>query len=405
MTDDELDRDLTRTLRGQADTFSHAPLAFDDVRGKAVTIRRRRRIASGLGVAAAIAVIVPTAMIASKGSNTDGPLPPATGPATVSDTANPTSAPTSSPMMGKPHALDVRGLPTGAPPRIGDRDDAATDDIRAYVAIGTDGAVLAGEEVTVTGDDGTTHGPYDASSLARTADGSAAAWAGLDGKVMLWVPGATEPVVMGDSGLQGALIQALTGDCTDGASCSAWVSGGKGPEAVAASVRVDQDGTVSPADPSDTVFLVKDVTESGQLVGLSQRDDYNSCSSLVSLTASGPGPWKTCRHTLDAFSPSGAYVAASDSFHSGDLNGSIAIYDTATGKATAYRIANAGDAAYYAYVAWEDDSHVLFSAYQDGAWSIVRMGVDGAMEYAVAPGDLGDNLARPFVFEGNPAPM
>ena len=399
------DRELTRVFTERAGGLGPGPVSFDDVRGKAASIRHRRRLASGLGVAAAIAVIVPTALIASKGTNTDGPLPPATGPTTVSDTANPTTAPTSSPVMGKPHALDVRDLPTGAPPKIGYRDDAATDDIRAYVAVGTDEAVLAGEEVTVTGADGTTHGPYPASSLARTADGSAAAWAGLDGRVMLWVPGATEPVVMGDSGLQGALIQALTGDCTDGGSCSAWVLGGKGPEGVATSVRIDQDGTVSAADPSDTVFLVKDATESGQLVGVSQRDDYNSCSSLVSLTGSGPTPWKTCRHTLDAFSPSGAYVAASDSFHSGDLNGSIAIYDTATGKATTYRIANAGDAAYYAYFAWEDDSHLLFSAYQDEAWSIVRMGVDGAMEYAVAPAALGDNLARPFVFEGNPAPM
>ncbi len=140
---------------------------------------------------------------------------------------------------------------------------------------------------------------------------------------------------------------------------------------------------------------------SGQLVGLSQRDDYNSCSSLVSPATQ----WKTCKHTLDAFSPSGAYVAASDPFHSGDLNGSIAIYDAATGKTTTYRIAKAGDSAYYAYFAWEDDSHLLFSAYQDEKWSMVRMGVDGSMEYAVPPDSLGDNLSRPFVFEGNAHPM
>jgi WD40 repeat protein len=308
-------------------------------------------------------------------------------------------------VTSKPHALDVRDLPTGTPPKIGYRDDAATKGIDAYVVVGTDAVVLAGEKVTVEREDGTTLGPYPASSLVRTADASAAAWSSLDGTIMVWGSLAKVPVAIGNSGLDGSIVQALTGDCRPGGQCSAWVSGGRGPEAEAASVRVDQDGTVSPADPSDTVFLVKDVTESGQLVGVSRRDDYNSCSSLVSLSASGSAPWKTCRHTLDAFSPSGAYVAASDSFHSGDLNGSIAIYDTATGKATAYRIANAGDSAYYAYVAWEDDSHILFSAYQDGTWSIVRMGVDGAMEYAVPPADLGDNLARPFVFEGNAAPV
>jgi hypothetical protein len=395
------DRELTRVFTERADGLGPGPLSFDDVRGTATSIRRRRRVAGGLAVAAAIAVVVPTAMIASKGSNTDGPLPPATGPTTVSDTANPT--PTSTPVMGKPHALDVRDLPTGAPPRIDYRDDAAANDLRAYVALGTETAVLVGEKVTITRDDGgTPQGPYPASSLASAAGGGAVAWVDLKGRVMLWDSGtSTEPVVMGDSGLQGAIIQALTGACFDGGPCSAWVSGGKGPEAVATSVRVDRDGTVSPADPSDTVFLVKDVTESGQLIGVSQRDDYNSCSSLVSATTQ----WKTCKHTLDAFSPSGAYVAASDSFHSGDLNGAIAIYDAATGKATTYRVANAGDSAFYGYFAWEDDSHLLFSAYQDGKWSIVRMGVDGAMEYAVAPAELGDNLSDPFVFAGDAAPM
>ena len=397
-----LDDELSQTLRRRADTMGSAPLAFDDVRGKAVSIRRRRRIASGLGVAAAIAVIVPTAMFATKGTTSDGPLP-VTQPTLVTDSADPT--PTSTPVMGKPHALDVRDLPTGAPPQIDYRDDAAKDDIRAYVSVGTDAVVMSGEKVTITGDDGTTHGPYDASSLARTADGSAAAWVGLDGTVMLWRPGADEPVALGDSGLQGALIQALTGDCTEGGTCEAWVSGGQGPEATATSVRVDQDGGVSPADPSGTVSLVKDVTASGQLVGVSERRDYESCSSLVSLAAPDASTWKTCKNTLDTFSPSGAYVAASDSFHSGDLNGAIAIYDTATGKATASRVALAGGSAFYAYFVWEDDSHVLFSAYQDEKWSIVRMGVDGAMEYAVPPAALGDNLSRPFVFEGTPAPL
>ncbi|MEO6510369.1 MAG: hypothetical protein ABIO16_05200 [Nocardioides sp.] len=394
----DLDDELSRTLRGRADTFPHTPLAFDDVRGKAVSIRRRRRIASGLGVAAAIAVIVPTAMIATKGTNSDGPLP-VTQPTTVSDTADPT--PTSTPVMGKPHALDVRDLPTGAPPQIAYVDDAAATNTRAYVVVGTDTVKQIGETVAITRDDGTTLGPFPASTLARNADATAAAWVDLDGQVMLWRPGAQKPVALGSSGLQGALIQALTGDCSDGGQCSAWVSGGKGSEAVSTSVRVDQDGTVRPADPSDTVLLVKDVSPSGQLIGVSERNDYNSCSSLVSSATQ----WKTCKHTLDAFSPSGAYVAASDPFHSGNLNGNIAIYDAASGKATTYRIANAGDSAYYSYFAWEDDSHLLFAANQDGKWSIVRMGVDGSMEFAVPPAELGDELSNPFMFEGNNTPL
>jgi WD40 repeat protein len=397
-----LDDELNRVLHDRADGMSHAPLAFDDVRGKAVSIRRRRRLASGIGVAAAIAVIVPTAMMATKSTNSDGSLPAVTQPTVATDTADPT--PTSTPVMGKPHALDVRDLPTGAPPQVAYVDDAAQSNTRAYVVVGTDTVQQVGETVAITRDDGTAFGPFPASSLARTADGSAAAWANLKGVVMLWRPGADAPVAMGDSGLQGAIIQALTGDCREGGQCAAWVIGGDGSEGVSTSVRVDQDGSVDQADPGSTVDLVKDVMQSGLLIGVSQRDDYNSCSSLVALDTPG-ARWKTCKHTLDAFSPSGAYVAASDPFHSGNLNGNIAIYDAATGKATTYRIASAGDSAYYSYFAWEDDSHLLFAANQDGKWSIVRMGVDGSMEYAVPPAELGDELSNPFIFEGNATPM
>ena len=62
-------------------------------------------------------------------------------------------------------------------------------------------------------------------------------------------------------------------------------------------------------------------------------------------------------------------------------------------------IADRQDSAFYGQAVWEDDGHVLFTAYQDGQWSIVRMGVDGAMEYAVPPTSAGDELNAPFVLE------
>ena len=66
---EDLDDQLNRTLREHADGVHGAPLAFDDVRGRATSIRRRRRLAGGLGVAAAIAVIVPTAMFATNSND------------------------------------------------------------------------------------------------------------------------------------------------------------------------------------------------------------------------------------------------------------------------------------------------------------------------------------------------
>ena len=113
----DLDDQLNRTLREHADGVHGAPLAFDDVRGRATSIRRRRRLASGLGVAAAIAVIVPTAMFATNGN--DSSPQPATALPTVTDTNTPSPTSSSTPVMGSdPHALDVTGLPTGAPPAV-----------------------------------------------------------------------------------------------------------------------------------------------------------------------------------------------------------------------------------------------------------------------------------------------
>jgi hypothetical protein len=75
----------------------------------------------------------------------------------------------------------------------------------------------------------------------------------------------------------------------------------------------------------------------------------------------------------------------------------IAIYDAHTGKLLADRIKKADDMASYNSAVWEDETHVLFSAYQDGKWSIVRMNVDGAMEYALAPAKGGEDV--PWHFE------
>ncbi len=41
---------------------------------------------------------------------------------------------------------------------------------------------------------------------------------------------------------------------------------------------------------------------------------------------------------------------------------------------------------------------MLFTPFQDGKWSMVRMDVHGAMEYAIPP-EKGDELEVPWHFE------
>ena len=182
----DLDDQLNRTLREHAEGVHGAPLAFDDVRGRATSIRRRRRLASGLGVAAAIAVIVPTAMFATQGD--DSSPQPATALPTVTDTNTP--SPTSTPVMGSdPHALDVTGLPTGAPPAV----PLVTGDSQAAARTGEAGVRWTPGGVLVEAGS-RTFGPYLTSyGLAVNAAGTAVAWTTDEGDVMVWADGGEEP--------------------------------------------------------------------------------------------------------------------------------------------------------------------------------------------------------------------
>jgi hypothetical protein len=399
----DFDQELSSTLHRQADTMPGAPLTFDDVRGRATSIRRRRRLAAGVGVIAAVAVIVPTALLATKGTNADRP-PIATQTPTVTDTN--TASPTPTPVMGAdPHALDVRDLPTGAPPRIGylTTDDGGTlPDM--YVATNDATASIDSQGLTLERD-GQGSGYSGVSGVAINDAGTIVAWATEDGRVMVWQDGQSAELELGAVALHGPTVEAVTGnDCTAPHSCFVWIRGSD-PEADEAPVSVvmGSDGTVTPADASGAITLVRDAADNGLILGTTTISDTGSCSAVV-LTDQTDTPTRlqTCKHQLDAFSDSSnRYVLASDPYHSGNLNGVIAVYDLQSGKPTASRVAGTEDSAFYGQAVWEDDTHVLFTAYQDNQWSIVRMGVEGAMEYALPPTSSGDELNPPFVLESS----
>ena len=65
----DLERELGRQLHDQVDHRHDAPFDLGDVQGRAGRIRRNRRLAVTAGVAAALAVIVPTAVLAGGGLN------------------------------------------------------------------------------------------------------------------------------------------------------------------------------------------------------------------------------------------------------------------------------------------------------------------------------------------------
>ena len=78
---------MSRDFDARVRDLDEAPLDLDAVKGKAVTIRRKRRIAVAGGVLAAAAVAVPVAVVAANSAPDTSPDVPV---ATNSGTASPT---------------------------------------------------------------------------------------------------------------------------------------------------------------------------------------------------------------------------------------------------------------------------------------------------------------------------
>ena len=75
MNDDDLTTDLGRELHGRSDAMHGSSLALADVQRRARSIRRRRTATAVGGAVAAVALIVPTAALASHQGHRTAPLP------------------------------------------------------------------------------------------------------------------------------------------------------------------------------------------------------------------------------------------------------------------------------------------------------------------------------------------
>jgi len=113
MNDDDLTTDLGRALHDHSDAMRGSSLALADVKGKARSIRRRRAATAVGGAVVAVALIVPTAAIASHQGHRTTPMPPATQ--SITPSPSPTASDDAQPLTG---VLDVSDLPTGAAPAV-----------------------------------------------------------------------------------------------------------------------------------------------------------------------------------------------------------------------------------------------------------------------------------------------
>ncbi|MBL0748770.1 hypothetical protein [Nocardioides baculatus] len=119
------------------------------------------------------------------------------------------------------------------------------------------------------------------------------------------------------------------------------------------------------------------------LGGLTSVSDFGSCSAML---RSWRVTWRTCDNQLSDISTDNRHVLGTPAYADGFGPTALAVLATSDGSVVrSFSSARDGSSATYFDEVWEDADHVLVVTYQDGEWAVVRLGVDGSMEYAVAP--------------------
>ena len=135
----------------------------------------------------------------------------------------------------------------------------------------------------------------------------------------------------------------------------------------------------------DTVpHLVRTTTGRGRwLGGITSVDDFGTCNAML---RSWRVKWRTCDNQLSDISPDNRHVLGTPAYGDGFGPRDLDVLTTADGSVVhSFRSSRDGRSATYFDEVWEDAEHVLVVTFQEDEWAVVRLGVDGSMEYAVAP--------------------
>ena len=406
--DDE--RALNRSLHGQVDPLQASPLGLGEVQAKARVVRRRRRIAAAAAVAAAVAVVVPSALAATRALDstpdrqnvaTQSPEPTATE-ATDPTTTNP-------PDEAETQPFDLSALEKGDDPKIDWADgrdvhrfdgtvvaDVLPEGTIAFAPMGDGWVAMTRDDEgnqyarMVRADGMSSQELYDATgSLVTSPLGGVVAWAEPEGGVR-GVQGDGEPFELAafSASAVKTAVAVTTEDCA--ATCTVFLN------TDGEAWTLTSDGKSERADDD-----MDEVTawSAERYAGIVERKDDTSTCSAVKDTTSRELLWETCDNRIMDFSPTGSTVFGVGSIGDSIGDGHVSILDAATGTVLVDVQSSEQHQAIVHDWSWEDDSHVLLLVTEGYDWSVVRLGTDGSMEYAVEPRPGVDNLTPEFFLQ------
>ena len=255
--------------------------------------------------------------------------------------------------------------------------------------------------VTVLRVDGTssTYGAGSEPVLSRFAQ--SAAWVAPNGEVEVLQAGQPAPIAIGRVRGSQAHVVGNNATCDLNAprdraaqGCTVWVTADDPATGARASYDVYYTGVVKPVATTHLKWLTR-ADYAGLTTAVTRVSDTGSCSAAFSsVDTSSPPAWSTCRNTLETPSPDGRHVLAGPAYGDGIGASEIAVY-TADGTRTLDLGSTARTQAFYHAAVWEDSEHLLLTVFQQGKWSMMRLGTDGTAELAVAP-VAGSMDAPPF---------
>ncbi|MGA8209379.1 MAG: hypothetical protein WB798_04420, partial [Nocardioidaceae bacterium] len=339
--------------------------------------------------------------------------PPAASP-TVRTTDSPTPSGTGRPVTGRKVLLTTQVEARGGEPQIPYVFDGAINlpdgsqvpvsaDYSQVAALG-DGwvAVRDGfvDRLDATGS--VTASEPGSGPLAVTADGSIVVYTTPEGALMSLSAGA-EPLAVtaaADAVPSAVPVGVLgSGTCQEGADgdgCTVYYNDpGQRPRGLLASSH-------GITERVGDLLSVGGVARDGRVDGIVSVTDQGSCS--VMLEPNGDVAWRTCAHTLGAFSPDGRLVLGHPAYRDGIGDGSLAILDAVTGAVLVDYVNDATTQAFLHTAVWDADGTVLATVFARGSWSLMRMTSQGDLSNVSGGGLAGgsDETSPPLAFAARP---